>query len=166
MIKLELNNIAPNAYRNTCCMCCGIPQISRQFFKTHDGKLVQATVDHVVLRSLGGSSEAENLVMMCYDCNQLRANLFAELNQFIDWYWSDDELPRTKNFSYLKDNPKYKHKFTFNKTYTKHKSPSSVGIVLPSKNSSVALNVIEMNGVKYQEYKHPLFGNSLIKIED
>ena len=38
--------------------------------------------------------------------------------------------------------------------------------VLPSQNKSVPTRIVEMNGVKYQEYKHPLFGTSLIKIED
>ncbi|AQW89048.1 putative HNH endonuclease [Erwinia phage pEa_SNUABM_50] len=170
MIKLEFNSEPVVAYRNTCCMCCGIPQVSNQHFLKPNGKPVQVTSDHVLLKSLGGSAKAENLVVMCYDCNQLRANLFAELEQFIDWYWSGKELPTEKNFSYIKDNPKYKrnYRFTFEtpEKHVTHKTPSSTGVVLPSKNTSVPLNVIVMNGVKYQEYKHPLFGNSLIKIED
>jgi 5-methylcytosine-specific restriction endonuclease McrA len=37
-----------------------------------------ATVDHVVPLSRGGPSEAENLVIACYDCNQRKSNMIPE----------------------------------------------------------------------------------------
>lgn len=161
------------AYRNTCCMCCGIPQVSQQYFIKADKTLVKATVDHVLLKSLGGSSNQKNLVLMCYDCNQLRANHFAELDEFIDWYWSGVEKIPARNFSYLSENPKKKkhYRFTFgaepvNTKPWKTAVNPHVPIVLEKKHESIPLDIVEMNGVKYRHYKHPLFGNSLIKIEE
>lgn len=153
------------AYRNTCCMCCGIPQVSQQYFIKADKTLVKATVDHVLLKSLGGSSNQKNLVLMCYDCNQLRANHFAELDEFIDWYWSGEEQLPARNFSYLNENPKSKkrYRFTFEPVQEK---PAINPPVLEKKHESIPLDIVEMNGVKYRHYKHPLFGNSLIKIEE
>lgn len=149
-------------YRNACCMCCGIPQVSKQYFKKLDGTLVRYTVDHVFLRSLGGSNSIDNLVPMCYDCNQMRGNLFAELTEFLQWYWSGEPLPVLKNFSYLKDKPKsniVQHKKISGNQYN--------GIpVLTSKKISVPVKVVYLDGVAYQEYKHPIYGTSLIKIED
>lgn len=156
MIKLEMNLGGAAIYRNTCCMCCGIPQVSPQYFKNPEGKAVRATVDHVLLRSLGGSSSELNLVTMCYDCNQLRGNLFAELPEFIDWYWSSEDLPVLKNFSYLSEQPRNK----------RVKYIPSGGKALPSKNNSVPIKIVEMNGIKYQEYKHPLFGTSMVRLEN
>lgn len=159
------------AYRGTCCMCCGIPQVSRQYFIKADKTLVQATVDHVLLKSLGGSSNQNNLVLMCYDCNQLRANHFAELDEFIDWYWSGEENIPERNFSYLNENPKRKkrYRFTFGPAPVQETKPCKIAIntpVLEKKHESIPLDIVEMNGVKYRHYKHPLFGNSLIKIEE
>lgn len=140
-------------YRNVCCMCCGIPQVSKNYFKKLDGTLVRYTQDHVFLRSLGGSNCIDNLVPMCYDCNQLRGNLFAELTEFLEWYWSGEPLPVSKNFSYL-TKPKKITKEDYNWI------PK-----LGSNTISVPVKVVYLNGVAYQEYKHPTFGTSLIKIE-
>ena len=119
---------------------------------------------------------------MCYDCNQTRADLFAGLQEYIDWYWSDEPLPKVKNFSYLREKPKSTEVFVkrgasvkrsgsflrLNKGFGSKSTPSTDSniTVLPSQNKSVPTRIVEMNGVKYQEYKHPLFGTSLIKIED
>lgn len=157
-------------YRNTCCACCGIPQVSPKYFRKMDGTLVRHTVDHDKLRSLGGSNSIENLVSMCYDCNQTRGDLFAGLQEYIDWYWSDEPLPKVKNFSYLRENPNNTDVFLKRRDFEKNSlniTKSFIDIpVLPSKNKSIPMNIVELNGVKYQEYKHPLYGISLIKIED
>lgn len=141
-------------YRNTCCMCCGIPQVSSTYFQKPDKTLVRSTVDHVLLKSLGGSNNDSNLVLMCYDCNQMRGNLFAELDQFISWYWSDMPLPTEKNFSYLKDKPQSKKNKI--KIKVKHK-PTSVY-------DSELCGTVMINGFKYNKFKHPLFGMSLVKV--
>lgn len=181
MFKLD------NVYRNTCCMCCGIPQESSRFFIKEDGTKVLATVDHVLLRSLDGPNTPDNLVLMCFDCNQMRGNLFAELSEFIDWYWSDTPLPKQKNFSYLREKKRSTSKFnryTFkgnsfvksspsildeddNTIRVSHKNINSKPTtpVLKSKSSSVLIGTIELNGYKYEQYKHPLFGTSLVKVE-
>lgn len=157
-------------YRNTCCACCGIPQVSQKYFQKLDGTLVVYTVDHDTLRSLGGSNSFDNLVSMCYDCNQTRSNLFAELQQFIDWYWSDTPLPVNKNFSYLNENPNYLTRNKVVNSSTKNKKATNDEFknipVLVSKNKSVPTRIVQMNGSMYQEYSHPLFGKSLIKIEE
>ena len=150
-------------YRNTCCMCCGIPQVSKQYFKKLDGTLVRYTVDHVLLRSLGGSNHMDNLVPMCYDCNQIRSNHFAELQEFLDWYWSGEDLPVLKNFSYLKDKPNFKHSASKKKINTTQYKDIPV---LGKKENSVPGNVIYLKGIAYQEYKHPVYGTSLVRIKD
>jgi hypothetical protein len=107
---------------------------------------------------------------MCYDCNQTRSNLFAELQQFIDWYWSDKPLPVKKNFSYLNENPNYLTRNKVVNSSTKNKKTTNDEVkkipVLVSKNNSVPTRIVQMNGSMYQEYLHPLFGTSLIKIEE
>lgn len=174
MLEFE-KDVNEIAYRGTCCMCCGIPQVSHQYFIKADKTLVQATVDHVLLKSLGGSSNQQNLVLMCYDCNQLRANHFAELDEFIDWYWSGEEKIPERNFSYLNKNPKRKSKKRYRFTFGQEpvqETKRTVTVepvnapVLEKKHESIPLDIVEMNGVKYRHYKHPLFGNSLIKIEE
>lgn len=157
-------------YRNTCCACCGIPQVSSKYFQRMDGTLVRHTLDHDKLRSLGGSNSLDNLVSMCYYCNQTRADLFAGLQEYIDWYWSDEPLPKVKNFSYLREKPKSTENCSgsflrLNRSISTNVINTNI-TVLPSKTKSIPIRIIEINGVKYQEYKHPLFGTSLIKIED
>lgn len=156
-------------------MCCGIPQISNKFFMKEDGTKVQATVDHVLLRSLGGPNTEDNLVIMCYECNQLRSNLFAELDEFIHWYWSGEPLPKEKNFSYLYKYKRNKNRFenytfkgnTFVKSSAKLINHSTNNIpVQKSKTESVLVRTIEMNGYMYNEYKHPLYGTSHVKVEN
>ena len=150
-------------YRNTCCMCCGIPQVSKQYFKKLDGTLVRFTVDHVLLRSLGGSNHMDNLVPRCYDCNQVRSNHFAELPEFLDWYWSGEDLPVLKNFSYLKDKPRFKSSLSRKKiNITQYNDIPVIG----KKENSVSGNAIYLNGIAYREYNHPVYGNSLVRIKD
>lgn len=175
------------AYRNTCCMCCGIPQVSVRNFQKNDGTLVRSTVDHVLLRSLGGANTVDNLVLMCHDCNQMRGNLFAELDEFIFWYWSDTPLPKEKNFSYLRDSPRTRrHKFTFNgnnfvrvsrsldeinevtkpiRVQKNMDSSQKIPVLEPKSSQSVLIGTVEMNGYVYEQYKHPLFGTSMVKVE-
>jgi len=155
-------------YRNTCCACCGIPQVSQKYFQKLDGTLVQHTVDHDLLRSLGGANTVDNLVSMCYDCNQTRSNLFAELPQYLDWYWSEEPLPTFKNYSYLNEKPFVKRdKHVVSSSYLRLNKMNTTEItILPSKNNSVPTRIVVLNGSKYQEYKHPQFGTSLIKIEE
>ncbi|AMM44091.1 HNH endonuclease [Pectobacterium phage vB_PcaM_CBB] len=182
MFKLD------NVYKNTCCMCCGIPQESPRFFVKEDGTKVRVTVDHVLLRSLDGPNTADNLVLMCHDCNQMRGNLFAELSEFIDWYWSDTPLPKEKNFSYLRGKHRVNSKFdrytfkgnNFVKSSTRIldendntiriqqkniNSKQVIPVLKPKSSSSVLIGTIELNGYVYEQYKHPLFGTSLVKVE-
>ena len=149
-------------YRNACCMCCGIPQVSKQYFKKLDGTLVRYTVDHVLLRSLGGPNSIDNLVPMCYDCNQLRGNLFAELTEFLQWYWSGEAIPVLKNFSYLKDKPKSNSVSNKKISTNQYKGIPVISI----KQTSVPGKVVYLNGVPHQEYKHPIYGTSLVRIKD
>lgn len=160
-----------NVYKNTCCSCCGIPRISPKYYLKPDGTKVQATVDHNLLASLGGTHLTDNLNNMCFDCNQLRGNLFAEFDQFIEWYWSDKELPKEKNFSYIfadnntiSEHEMYCKKAAYNKIYRKYFSNKVQSIVPKDSKKSEEIDVVELNGVKYKHYKHPLFGNSLIKM--
>lgn len=163
-------------------MCCGIPQVSVRYFMKNDGTQVRSTVDHVLLRSLGGANTVDNLVLMCHDCNQMRGNLFAELDEFIFWYWSGEPLPKEKNFSYLRDKPgTSKHRFTFNnvsssvnnerkdtkirvKNYNT-KDVLSIPVLEPKSSQSVLIGTVEMNGYVYEQYKHPLFGTSMVKVD-
>ncbi|AFC21968.1 HNH endonuclease [Cronobacter phage vB_CsaM_GAP32] len=165
MIKSE------EAYRNTCCMCCGIPLKNGKYFEKEDGTLVRCTVDHVLLRSLNGPNTIDNLVLMCHDCNQLRGNLFAELDQFIEWYWSDEPLPKEKNFSYIRKQQRHKYTFcdnNFVKSSSKVKQnvyKEVIPVLEPTSSKSILLGTVELNGYKYNQYKHPLFGTSLVKVE-
>ena len=163
MIKSE------EAYRNTCCMCCGIPLKNEKYFEKEDGTLVRCTVDHVLLKSLNGQNTIDNLVLMCHDCNHLRGNLFAELEQFIEWYWSDEPLPKEKNFSYIHNAPRNKYAFSSNMFREVPKREYAVEQadipLLEPKNTSVLIGTIELNGYKYNQYKHPLFGKSLVKVD-
>lgn len=141
-------------YRNTCCACCGIPRVNQSYFLKPDGTVSKSTVDHMLLKSLGGSSLQTNLIPMCFECNQLRANIFAEFDEFIDWYWNGpNELPE-RNYSYLTDNP------------NKIKKPLIKMPVLKSKNLSKEVDVVIISGIKYKEYNHPLYGTSLIRMNE
>ena len=147
-------------YRGTCCVCCGIPQISSKYFQTFNGKLVLHTVDHDLLRSLGGSNSVDNLNSMCYDCNHMRGNMFAELQQFLDWYNSGEEYPKFKNFSYLYENP---NRVRARASVVKKEVTAPV---LVSQNKSVPTRIVVIKGIQYQEYTHPMFGKSLIQVKD
>lgn len=68
------------------------------------------TLDHDLLNSLDGSNDISNHHLLCYECNQIRGNRFAEYSEFKSWYNSCiiknldpvDEIKKVKkNFSYL-----------------------------------------------------------------
>lgn len=161
------------AHQNTCCACCGIPLKDSKYFQKEDGTLVRCTVDHILLRSLNGANDADNLILMCYDCNHLRSNLFAELDEFIAWYWSDEPLPKEKNFSYIRKHKKYKLcRNIFIRKVKKIRSNNQsslnsehvIPVLKPKSSESVLVGTIELNGYKYNQYQHPLFGKSLVKV--
>ena len=180
-----VHKMSNTEHAGTCCMCCGIPLKNTKYFEKEDGTLVRCTIDHVLLRSLNGSNSIDNLVLMCHDCNQMRGNLFAELDEFIFWYWSGEDLPKEKNFSYLRNKPRkkennLKHTFVNNvfvrvspelifEHYNSNIKPSNshytpVEQVKETKSGSVLIGTLESNGFIYEEYKHPVYGKSLVKV--
>lgn len=98
----------------TSCICCGKgKRKSDLYFQyTNDSglnlyakygwKSSMLTIDHNLLKSLGGDTQPNNLNTMCYECNYLRGNNFAEVDEFLYWY----NHPKRKsiiqkNFSYI-----------------------------------------------------------------
>lgn len=83
------------------CSCC---DSSEAYFVFHvqdgratframvdvNGKPRQLTVDHDVLKSLGGVDGESNYNPLCYNCNQIRGSRFAEFKEFQDWYKSQE----------------------------------------------------------------------------
>lgn len=64
------------------------------------------TVDHDLLKSLGGMDSGKNYNPMCYDCNQVRGNRFAEFKEFKEWYDAQETIDKVKglpdpNFCYV-----------------------------------------------------------------
>jgi 5-methylcytosine-specific restriction endonuclease McrA len=77
MVALEGPKAAKGAYRR------GLTRAKRALWKAQKGlcnwckqkvKEKEATIDHLVPRSRGGSNKRENLVMSCIDCNSKRGN--------------------------------------------------------------------------------------------
>lgn len=79
------------------CACCGADNVYFKFYKEKGRVIFRAfvkkgnheelmTVDHDLLKSLGGDNNLSNYNPMCYSCNQLRGSLFAEFKEFKDWY--------------------------------------------------------------------------------
>lgn len=52
------------------CEYCERPLL----FDAHDGHPHRATIDHLVPRSAGGTGTLANLVLSCFECNQLKAS--------------------------------------------------------------------------------------------
>lgn len=114
-IKVRLNSkLRVFALGNTHCICCGKgKRESDLYFQyTNDAglnlyakygwKSVKLTVDHNLLKSLGGIAQTYNLNTMCEDCNNFRGNSFAQVDEFIYWFNHPNKKPITqKNFSYI-----------------------------------------------------------------
>ena len=64
---------------------------------TPRGRYILQTVDHAVLKSMGGVDTVDNLNTMCVRCNSRRGNHYPELQDFLDIhnkinpekYWND-----------------------------------------------------------------------------
>lgn len=54
------------------------------FYGIRNGISVMMTVDHIVLKSLGGADHHSNYNTMCRDCNTRRGNKFEKLEDFIE----------------------------------------------------------------------------------
>lgn len=77
-IRLEyIRNCIHPVYRHTHLNVYGY---------THKGREVMFTVDHAVLKSLGGADSTENYNTMCERCNRWRGNKFENLQDFLDKY--------------------------------------------------------------------------------
>lgn len=98
--------------KNSKCICCGI---NASEVRLEEGKgthfnystthlnvygshpttygdfLTLMTVDHNILKSLGGPDDESNLNTMCRQCNQLRGNRYPVLQDFLDIYQSKGE---------------------------------------------------------------------------
>lgn len=85
------------------CVCCGNDNVYFKFHKdkgrvtfkamvsTGKGEMMM-TVDHNVLKTLGGSDSISNYNPMCYKCNQVRGSRFAEYKEFKEWYDSQEVI--------------------------------------------------------------------------
>ncbi len=145
-------------YKNECCPACGIPRVSDKYFQDSFGKLVRCTADHNLLHSLGGSNTAENLTVMCEKCNTLRSNWFAELPEFLEWFKLNGATrPPEKNFCYI--NQHIYDSYWYIRTCAEDKK-------LKSKNLSVPGETFLRNGVMYRRFKHPVFGESTVKVTE
>jgi|SRR6478609_8217918 len=79
------------------CECCGADNVYFKFHKENGRVTFKAfvktdkgeqpmTVDHDMLKSLGGADGVSNYNPMCYRCNQLRGSRFAGFKEFKEWY--------------------------------------------------------------------------------
>lgn len=89
----------------------GIIICARDDFRCHYCKSNKnLTYDHVIPKSKGGSNRHQNIVIACYDCNQLKGNLSVE--EFWEKFREREELrQRSKSESLttnLKDLLKFK----------------------------------------------------------
>lgn len=85
------------------CACCGGDNVYFRFHKekgrvtfkayiSTNGTEQLMTVDHDMLKSLGGPDTVANYNPMCYRCNQIRGSRFAEFKEFKDWYDSKEVI--------------------------------------------------------------------------
>lgn len=77
----------------------------RPMVDTNNGRQV-LTVDHDVLKSLGGKDEAQNYNPLCYKCNQIRGSRFAGFKEFKEWYDAQEVIDTlsglpTANFCHI-----------------------------------------------------------------
>lgn len=111
------------------CQCCGYDNIYYTFYDVtdgdskqvepvifRDGKKQRITRDHNLLKSLKGSDDVSNITALCCDCNNLRANDFAEYKEFKDYY----DLCMEEYGTYIKPSfPNYSHiHYTHNFKYS------------------------------------------------
>lgn len=102
------------ALGQTFCVCCGKGKRENDLyfkyandkglnlFAKYGWKSVMLTVDHNLLKSLGGIAQPYNLNTMCEECNNFRGNSFAQVDEFIYWYNHPQKKPIVqKNFSYI-----------------------------------------------------------------
>lgn len=147
------------------CVCCKARQSNLiKYFKHSSGKLSRVTLDHIVLKSLGGSSSSDNLNYMCEDCNTLRGNMFAEQAEFIAWYHSGEPMPSSKNFCYIREQT-YKSNQARQDQKIREANIRSKVVGLPSKGSSELIKVDIIEDVVYLTYKHPTFGISQRRVK-
>lgn len=142
------------------CVCCGAQQVGTKF-QYDDGTLSTITKDHIVLWSLTYKNK-DNTNAMCERCNSLRANRFAEQDEFIDWFRSGvQELP-VRNFSYLKEVPKEVFDNYPKRVQNKLKAYFKGEEVSEPKPTSQMTGEVTVNGVVYIEFTHPVYGKSLV----
>lgn len=94
-------------HESTKCQLCGLDNMYFKvkesnyitpYYTKPNGNPVLVTIDHNLLKSLGGSDLPKNLSLLCMDCNYKRDNISAELKEFLD-------NPEMKpNFSYVEYN--------------------------------------------------------------
>lgn len=161
-------NVLNLKQNNTVCVACGAVAINNTIMLNHQtGKYVQKTRDHMLLKSLGGTDTEDNLACMCDKCNFLRGNKFAEITEFLAWFRAGQPaMPFKRNFSYLNrnfihfDKPEY--------AYLKDcmmKGMNEVPVLKP-KTKSVFVRRYTNDKGTFEVYKHPLFGESEIKVDD
>jgi|AGFT01.1.fsa_nt_gi hypothetical protein len=87
-------------YKETGSLKCSCCDSSEAYFVFHvqdgratframvdvNGKARSLTVDHDLLKSLGGTDSEANYNPLCYNCNQIRGSRFAEFKEFKEWY--------------------------------------------------------------------------------
>lgn len=114
-IKVKFNSkLRMFALGNTHCICCGKGKRESDLYFMHSNetglnlfakygwKSVMLTVDHNLLKSLGGIAQTYNLNTMCEECNNFRGNSFAQVEEFIYWFHHPKKKRITqKNFSYI-----------------------------------------------------------------
>lgn len=162
---MNIPNINQN---NNVCVACGAVAVSSTVMYNHEkGTYVQKTRDHMLLKSLGGGDSGENLACMCDKCNFLRANKFAEITEFLAWFRAGQPaLPFKRNFSYL--NRDFIHFEKPEYAYLKEgmtKGMCEVPLLKP-KTKSVFVRRYTNDKGTFEVYKHPLFGESEIKVDN
>ncbi len=85
--------------QNHRCAYCGVRTWSKALGEK--GLLeTQATIDHLVCRSQGGTWQEDNLVMACHQCNNERQNQYEA---YVFWLMKSEELSFADAFIHLTD---------------------------------------------------------------
>lgn len=85
------------AKKGASCMCCGADDAVLKLtgeghvhaLVNKSNKYIPLTVDHNMLKCLGGPDTLENLNPLCTECNSLRGNFFGSVDNFIFWYHNE-----------------------------------------------------------------------------